>query len=1141
VKVFATTVVAGCVSATVDAGTITVKAPPTVVIAGPSVVCDALIPTVLYAVVDPLDATVTYQWYENGVPKGTDPTQPVSNIPSSIPYVYYVEITDIESGCVVLSPVHQVEVKAFSNISINGDKNTLCVGDVLTMIADIAEYYNMIWQWYEDGIPLEGQNAPTLIIIPGVGDHSYTFIGTQLGSGCQVHSNQFDISVAPIPEKPILSIAPDKICSGNPVTITGDVPGNYYWFENGFEIPGSLISITTQPTANNVITTYIYNAKVEINGCLSEVSDPVSVAVHPAISVVLLGAHEVCEQALGGEQLVLHALATGLQPGVQYEYHWYYLQGYSGEKHYFGDIGNDYAYVPNNLLPNDPSQPYCFYVEIITIGYGCATTSPAHCVNILQKPTVGITVDYSSVCIGGTITATAYPTPTPTPENPYNYRWFLNGIEFTGINTPTFTFTEGLFYGINEICVIVERSYASNSCFGENCISVNVLSAPALELTQNINGLQLPGMCVGGTVNLCATVVDFDETLIDINDFKYEWRRNNILQPWTYNCASDVLNVPGMYNYEVKAYLTNGLACATEWTQFAAVKVVEQPTVQIAPKDYIYYDICQGATVEIITVLGVTDPTIHLGYQYKWNDVPDWENFTNQIDPRTITFPNVGKHKYFIEVEFANPTCLPVKVSNELIYNVVNNPVWTNISIDPDTYDGLCLGATVEVCAEFIGGVYDGTNIGLIQWKYSFNGEPYTDLTGPGNCKTHVPKQAGSYTYMATYFPSQPGSGCQVAPYELAAITVLEAPTAYFVDVVAGNDPRQTCGNDPYGSVVLPITFVGTPPFAFVIKDSEGKVFNLKTYTNYYEFVVSPKVTTQYTIESLSDGSKCTADKLDMNTITVVVTDLIVAPQFESCDKDAMIEFQIIDKVADFAWIYVDGVQFERIPVHTGNNTYSIANLSSFGFGPHEVTINLDGCEFTFIVVANYGAEGNIPLIHRRWEGNHDVLVVSNNHTCGTPYYNGGYIFTSYQWYKNGVLIPGATQQYYQDPNGVNGIYSVRLTGTRVLDGNCNPIEPPKKVEFETCGESFNDNLTMKVYPVPAHTDEPIWIELDLTTEEVQGAYLDIYDAKGAHIRQLQVTGTKMQIDGFKTQGTYFGRITTSTNEIKAVKFVIIK
>jgi hypothetical protein len=172
---------------------------------------------------------------------------------------------------------------------------------------------------------------------------------------------------------------------------------------------------------------------------------------------------------------------------------------------------------------------------------------------------------------------------------------------------------------------------------------------------------------------------------------------------------------------------------------------------------------------------------------------------------------------------------------------------------------------------------------------------------------------------------------------------------------------------------------------------------------------------------------------------------------------------------------------------------------------------------------------------------------VSNNY-CNenSPYYNGGIEFTSYQWYKNGVMIQGATQQYYQDPAGVNGEYSVRLTGYRVLQVNSETCEIApggrgERVEFTSCDQSFNPSSSINVYPVPAKVNQTITVELDLSAEELENAILDIYDAKGAHVQHIKVTGRITKVDGFKAQGTYFGKIVTGTSEIKAVKFVIVK
>jgi hypothetical protein len=98
IEVSATTLGGGCISTIDPIATVHVYATPTVSIEGPTVVCDASEPTVLYAVVDPLNAGVTYQWYEyyNGVEflGGTTSTQVVNANASPYPYIYVVEITD---------------------------------------------------------------------------------------------------------------------------------------------------------------------------------------------------------------------------------------------------------------------------------------------------------------------------------------------------------------------------------------------------------------------------------------------------------------------------------------------------------------------------------------------------------------------------------------------------------------------------------------------------------------------------------------------------------------------------------------------------------------------------------------------------------------------------------------------------------------------------------------------------------------------------------------------------------------------------------------------------------------------------------------------------------------------------------------
>jgi len=1150
VTVIATTQVAGCISEIVYAGTITVKAPPTVSISGPNAVCNSTIPMYLHADITPLDAPVTYQWSVNhngnNTVLGTEPVQQILNIPHALPYFYKVVIVDIESGCEVVSEVHQVMVSAYSNIIIEADQTEVCAGTSITITADIEEYINWIFQWYYGEIPIEGETDLVLVVSPFPGSHSYSFVATQLGSECTANSNVVNILVKPIPEPPVLTISDNTICSGDPVTITGDVIGIYEWWKNGDLVAiGADKTFTDQPTANNILTTYTYKATVTVNGCTSDFFSvvPVSVVVHPAISVTIFGANDVCEQALEGEHLALHAIVTGLQPGVSYHYRWLYRQGNAPYVEFYADNDNNYAVVPNNWPVNDLAAPYCIIVEVTANEYDCTTASDCHEVNIWAKPTVTIGVDYENICLTGTIMATAYPTPAPTPENPYNYIWTVNGVPQVQ-NAPVIYITNNLQIGVNEIAVTIERAYASLSCFGSASKNVNVLTPPSLALTQDIEGLQLPGMCTGGQLNLFAEVVDFDETLVDPAQFIFEWRRNGnpIGSGLQYDYYSEKLNVAGTYNYEVKAYINNSLGCNAAWTAFDPVKVVTHPTVSIYPKDYTHSEVCVGAVIEIHNVLGMPEPTIQMGYQYKWNDSSEWINFTNQIDPRTVEFNTTGQRTFFLDVTFANPTCNDY-TSEKLIYKVVADPDWVEIDIQPSLYDGLCLGETVTLHAAFQGGVSDGTNFGKIQWMYQFNDENYVNIPGVGGDKIHKPAQDGDYYYVAKYIPFHELSGCNIDPEVLGPMVVSPTitPAAWFVANITG-EKLQTCVADPLGKpVVLTIEFYGTPPFDFTIIENPGTGIprNYTSHNHIYQLEVAPTVTTTYTLASLSEKTHCVSGEFSKSDITIVVTDIeIINPYVEVCGSTVDLTIKMISYLKPEATITFSCATPFTVPIiPTGTySTLSIPIPNCIGVGIHDLIVSVDGCDYNVTIMKNYedGTDGNNQLIYRRWEGNAEVLVVSNNYmNPESQYFNGGYQFTSYQWYKNGVLIPGATKQYYQDPEGVNGVYSIRLTGTKASDGTT--------FEFYTCDQSFNPSLTLKVFPVPAQVDEPVWVEVDLTPEELEGATLEVYDAKGALVKQIKVVGRITEVTGFKAQGAYYGKITTGTNEIKSVRFLIVK
>jgi len=194
VEVSATNII-GCCSPIVYAGTITVKTLPSVAIVGPTIICEFEI-AMLYAVVDPIDVDYSYHWFLNGEDTvGHDVFLDISDLEASPhPYIFTVLVTDMESGCIIISMPHAVYVESTAIIAIIADKTEVCAGEPVQLTAYISPEPNMIYQWYANGDPIEGGTAPNLHHYPTV-TTDYTFTATQLGTECVSHSNIVTVMV----------------------------------------------------------------------------------------------------------------------------------------------------------------------------------------------------------------------------------------------------------------------------------------------------------------------------------------------------------------------------------------------------------------------------------------------------------------------------------------------------------------------------------------------------------------------------------------------------------------------------------------------------------------------------------------------------------------------------------------------------------------------------------------------------------------------------------------------------------------------------------------------------------------------------------------------------------------------------------
>ena len=1084
----------------------------------------------------------TFEWYRNTpttgseysttefVASGAVITTPATDAPGN--YTYWVTVTS-NYGCQSTSETVNYSVIADPVVTIavaTGYPQTVCNGGESMLKANVSGGYGETsYQWYKNGNLLAGETNQTLAIdnlTNGVND-VYMVEVAQTGVGCANSASAYlNTLVTVAPDYTVNITGFGNVCEGGTLTLNAAVNGvlngdvlSYQWYRvsNGAATAIYGANAAQYETSELLLgDSYEYYVVVtsNISGC-SVVSNSVPASVVAAPSVAIQGANTVCE----GGDLTLNAFVTGGVEGAAYTYTWTWTGAANGSA-----TTAVPTFVPT-VAANDLATPYYFTVTISrNDNTGCTATSVAHEVNVLAVPTVSITADNNYICQNGDVTFTAH----VTPVGAYNYVWTINGQQ-QAVNAATVTTTLATTGTINA-SVVVSAANASGSCSASATIAapVQVVAAPTVTLAANHTT-----MCVGGVTTLTATVNANNN--IPAN-FNYEWIVDGAPISGVTSTLNQTLTTAGVHTYQVRVSQDNNLGCSSAWSNQATVQVAEQPVVTLTSEDGLA--ICEGGSITLTgvvtnygnTVNGVTNSDIYGSLVFDWtsNGVNVHHNTSNNaMNQVTETLNNIGNYTYQVAVTPAGYNCQP-QVSNEYTVNVVNNPTWTDVHVYSNNGTDACLGEMVYLMAGIEGGALDAIGItgGHIQWVVTDENGNTVDVNGGlGGNSYDIPTVAGTYIYTPT-FVGNIGSGCQLANTNdvEVAVTVHELPTAEFIS----GDGTALCANDASASAELVISFTGVAPFTYEVVDGAGNIIaHATTMANTATIYVSPDHQTTYRINLISDNYCENPAVGDATVVTVYVNEIQFADNTFSADCDnneVTISFNMIsgNPAANFTVVYENGLQASGT---INNNTATFPTPSVAG--SYSAVFTVDGCSYDIIVnvpMASYSYTGTLPLMDQRWN---DVVVVNCN-----PETNGGHVFVGFQWYHNGVAIPGAIYSNYQDKAGLNGFYSVELT-EQDADGNM--------ITYMACEQYFSGASSVKVYPVPANVRQEITIELDLTSEELDGAVLDIYSVTGAHISHVTDLQPITKIEGFKAQGTYFGRILTGTNDIKTVKFIIVK
>ena len=310
-------------------------------------------------------------------------------------------------------------------------------------------------------------------------------------------------------------------------------------------------------------------------------------------------------------------------------------------------------------------------------------------------------------------------------------------------------------------------------------------------------------------------------------------------------------------------------------------------------------------------------------------------------------------------------------------------------------------------------------------------------------------------------------------------------------------------------------------------------------YTYEYTYNATGKGTKQITFDKPDDvrtidddetewGCRLTVNLTAKATPTPEVA--IVDSLLEICETESGNLFVKIEPLSGNPTKYrliVDSDDFASVDTYTDIPSDNIIPITAVGTPqPRIYNAQLqflggtESCESTTInLQISISLDG---YLHQKWN---EVIVVNNSGELP----NKPLKFSAYQWYRNGQKVEDATLQHIYEPNGLNGTYYVMLTGE---DGtryrSCDFVPTPK---------APLPSSAIKVYPVPAHPDEAITIELPFVTNPT--GTLQIHNAQGVQVYSTDNVAAQMTFVGDLTQGVYLVRFVDSDGNEQSTKFIV--
>ena len=422
-------------------------------------------------------------------------------------------------------------------------------------------------------------------------------------------------------------------------------------------------------------------------------------------------------------------------------------------------------------------------------------------------------------------------------------------------------------------------------------------------------------------------------------------------------------------------------------------------------------------------------------------------------------------------------------------YRVYNNSyIWTN-------EDGVRHEHRDEVCDEY-------------EWDFGIGEEGLTNEANPGYI--YFPEEGGSFHVTLA---AMIGAGEGSCRSEIDTVIIVPKIGETNIDTTV-----TICLGSYYDFHGVPrfLEEPGEADYVFQGKDPvTGCMSNDKLH-----LIVVPNSTTL-----LSDTTVCYGESVSHGGYTRSTTgDLTyILPNMFGCDSIVVQHVEVLPEIApEITWQDIDEEhEFASIKVvfpddttiayftFEGKQYNSSTELTELTGGNYNLVFYNDfGCSITQEVKLKAGCLRN--MIFQRWN---DVLSLKNAD------YNGGLVFRSYQWCRDGEPIEGAVKSYYYQEGGLTAgaEYTCRVV---IEDGSENGTED------ETCAYIPDLTLGAPSLSPTLLTDGDI-----LTVSVPEEAQLTCYTAMGVRVFDTALQSGDNYLQTSLAKGVYVMIIRLSDGE----------